>query len=71
MFSTTPPAAQMTVYRLRQNKRVNAVAILGDLSYARGCEVYGCTDWDAFQRMFSLVAAHLPVSIVIGNHEME
>ena len=64
-------AAQMTVYRLLHTSRVDAAVILGDLSYARGCEQSGCTDWDTFQRMFSVVTTRLPVSVVIGNHDME
>ena len=61
----------MTVYRLLHTSRVDAAVILGDLSYARGCEQSGCTDWDTFERMFSVVTSHLPVSIVMGNHDME
>jgi hypothetical protein len=68
---TVPAAAQMTVYRLIHDKRVDAAVILGDISYARGCEQEGCADWDVFQRMFAGFSARVPTSIVIGNHDME
>ena len=49
---------------------VQAAVVLGDISYANGCERSGCTTWDSFQRMIQPVTASLPTSIVIGNHDL-
>ena len=64
-------AAQTTVNHLiTAALYVNASAILGDISYANGCEKNGCTTWDSFQRMLQPLTAGLPMSVVIGNHDM-
>lgn len=62
--------AQTTVDHLAQAQDVNASVILGDISYANGCEKKGCTTWDSFQRMLQPITTTIPTSIVIGNHDM-
>lgn len=45
---------------------VDSVVVAGDLSYASGCELLACDNWNAFGRMMQPVAAAVPTAINLG-----
>ena len=48
------------------------VLMAGDLAYANACESKkGCSTWDAYQRLVEPVTSAVPISINIGNHELQ
>jgi len=51
------------------SSNADSLLLIGDMSYASGCEKNGCTTWDAFQRMIEPLSATVPTHVELGNRE--
>ena len=61
--------AEATVAHLVAAESAQTSLLIGDISYASGCESKGCETWNAFMRMAEPFMARVPTGVALGNHE--